>query len=82
MSWNAKRYTDRNRHHLIPRSPGGDNALSNLLLIRIDRHVYWHKIFGTATLEEVLELLTRMKRMKERQRYAVLPKMSGRNRAA
>ena len=56
----------RNRHHLIPRSRGGTDARSNLLMIREDRHELWHRLWGDRTLNEVLELLTRVKHMKER----------------
>lgn len=56
----------RNRHHLVPRSKGGDNSRSNLLMIREDRHQLWHKLWGNKTIDEVLDLLQRMKRMKEK----------------
>lgn len=62
-----------NRHHLTPRSrfrkgTSGDvkNTKQNLLTIKIDRHNYWHRIFGNRTLEEVIQLLHRLKRMKGR----------------
>lgn len=59
-----KHYPGRNRHHLVPRSRGGKKKLSNLLLMSIDRHDYWHKIFGNKTLDEVIALLQRIRRMK------------------
>lgn len=65
-----KRYPGRNRHHLVPKSRGGSNSLANILLLDIDRHMYWHKLFNLMTLEEVLELLQRVARMKARQRWA------------
>lgn len=72
MSWKAarhlKRYNGRNRHHLVPRSRNGENHVSNLLLIDIDKHYFWHRIFGLRTLEEVIEVLTRLKGWKEHQR--------------
>lgn len=64
MSWNAKRF--RNKHHLVPRSRGGRNDVANLLLIDYERHVYWHRVFGNMTISEVIELLLRVKRAKER----------------
>lgn len=72
MSWKAKRYQDRNRHHLTPRSRGGKNTPDNLLLINIEKHVYWHKIFKNKTLEEVIGILTRLQRMKERKCIALI----------
>jgi len=56
----------RNYHHLRPRSRGGDFSVKNLLLMDIERHKYWHIIFGNRTLEEVIILLKRIKRAKER----------------
>ncbi len=56
----------KNRHHLLPKSRGGGMESSNLLTIDIDRHIFWHKIFGNLSLEEVIELLIRLKRMKRR----------------
>ena len=61
--WEQKKH--RNYHHLIPRCRGGSDKPSNLLLIKADRHDLWHKIFGVRTLDEVIKLLLRLKRMKE-----------------
>lgn len=63
-----KRYRNRNRHHLVPKSRGGSAAPSNLLLIDIDRHRVWHKLFGNLTLEEVIRLLQRLQKCKAAQR--------------
>lgn len=60
----------RNLHHLVPRSRNGRNHISNLLLIDIERHEHWHKMFGNMTIDEVLSLLTRMARMKSRHQEA------------
>jgi hypothetical protein len=67
----AKRdYTARNKHHLTPRSRGGDESDENLFLLRLDRHFYWHKLFGNKTLEEVISILHRIHRAKGRCLYA------------
>lgn len=63
-----KRLEGRNRHHLIPRSRGGNNHPQNLLLIHIERHEAWHRLFHTMCLDEVIDLLVRMQRMKKAQR--------------
>jgi hypothetical protein len=71
MSWNAKRYRKkegRNKHHLTPVCRGGPTEDWNLLLIRLERHQLLHKIFGVQTLDETIELLTRLRRLKNRQR--------------
>jgi hypothetical protein len=39
-------------------------------LLKLDRHFYWHKLFGNKTLEEVISLLQRVHRAKGRCIYA------------
>lgn len=62
----------RNKHHLIPRSRMGSNDPWNLLLIRIERHNALHQIFGNRTLAEIIRILQRVQRHKERQRKTSL----------
>ncbi|RLA70037.1 MAG: hypothetical protein DRG30_09610 [Epsilonproteobacteria bacterium] len=65
-----RKYRDRrglNRHHLTPKSVGGSNAVQNLLRIYIYKHQEWHRIFKLLTLEQVIELLKRVKRAKDNQ---------------
>ena len=57
----------RNKHHLIPKSRGGGGSLNNLLLIDIEKHEAWHRIFKNATAQEVLDLLERVVRAKQNQ---------------
>jgi len=64
----GKRYRNRNRHHLVPRSRGGDLSASNLLLIDIDKHKVWHRLFGLLTLDEVILLLQRLQKCKKAQK--------------
>ena len=54
------------RHHLTPRSRGGNEAKSNLLRLKRKRHWYWHYVFKLLTLEEVIMLLVRVHRAKKR----------------
>lgn len=54
----------RNRHHMIPRSRHGSDSPWNLLLIHEDNHVWWHKVFGNRTFDEVIRLLIRVRRAK------------------
>lgn len=58
----------QNRHHLTPRSRGGQSIESNLLWIDIERHNAWHAIFGNKTLDEVIELLIRLRDSKSKQK--------------
>lgn len=62
-----KHLANRNLHHLVPRSRGGANDRQNLLLIDMDRHEAWHKLWGNRTIEEVLRLLTRVAEAKRHQ---------------
>ena len=58
----------RNRHHfLLPKSRGGGGSLNNLLLIDIEKHEAWHRLFKNATAQEVLDLLERVVRAKQNQ---------------
>lgn len=66
MSKKKKSPKGQNRHHLRPKSRGGKRTKENILNIKIDRHHYWHKVFGNMTLDEVIELLQRIKRAKGR----------------
>lgn len=58
----------RNRHHLTPKSRGGEGYRYNLLLIGMDRHEAWHRLWGNRTLAEVISLLKRVERAKGRLR--------------
>ena len=59
-------YPGRNFHHLINKINGGENSKDNLLLLKVKRHFYWHRLFGSKSLEEVIELLFRVHRAKGR----------------
>ena len=58
-----------NRHHLKPKSRGGQSTESNLLIIEIKRHNAWHTLWGNRTLDEVIALLQRLRTMKKSQRF-------------
>jgi hypothetical protein len=60
-----KHYQGRSYHHLIPKSRNGEYTPSNLLLMQVERHKIWHKLFGNRTLSEVINLLIRLKKLKE-----------------
>lgn len=48
------------KHHRLPRSRGGSNRNSNISLVRKDLHVAYHKLFGNATPDEIVEILNRV----------------------
>jgi hypothetical protein len=66
----CRKYPNRNRHHLFPKNRGGDDTPDNLLLLKINRHYFWHKLFGKRSFEEVILLLVRIHRAKGRCLYA------------
>jgi len=61
--------TGKNRHHLTPRSRGGENNPWNVLTIHVERHFYWHKVFGNRTLDEAIDILCRLRRAKGYQKH-------------
>ena len=61
----GKHYRYRNRHHLVARARGGRGQEWNLLLIQEERHELWHRIFGLRDLDEIIQLLIRLKRIKD-----------------
>jgi hypothetical protein len=63
-----KRSGKFNRHHLKPRSRGGDSLESNLLTMDTNRHDAWHLLFSNLTITEIIELLERVAKMKRRQK--------------
>ena len=63
-----KRHRGRDRHHLVNRVNGGNRHPSNLLLINIERHHAWHKLFRNLNLDQVIELLIRTRAAKNAQK--------------
>ena len=55
-------------HHLQPSSRGGEGIDSNLLNMDVYRHDAWHLLFKNSTLEEIIELLQRLKLIKTKQK--------------
>lgn len=62
------------RHHLSPQerykyglhTKWGKNSEENILMLWVERHRSWHELFGNLTLEEIIEVLQRVSRMKHR----------------
>jgi len=48
------------KHHRLPRSRGGSNRNSNISLVRKDLHVAYHRLFGNATPDEIVEILNKV----------------------
>ena len=65
-----RKFPGRNRHHFLKaKSRGGDKSMNNMLLMQIERHEAWHKLFGLMSAEEAVELLARAIRMKKHQKH-------------
>lgn len=64
-----KRAEFSDQHHLRPSSRGGASVDSNLILLDAYRHDAWHLLFKNLTLDEIIELLIRVKRAKEQKRF-------------
>ena len=62
-----KRNNHMNRHHLTNRCMGGTMSIHNILWLDIQRHHAWHELFKNLNLDEVIELLIRVKSAKENQ---------------
>ena len=58
------------RHHLLNRVNGGTYALNNILMLAPERHAQWHKLFKNDDPQYIIDVLTRMCRMKG---YALKP---------
>jgi hypothetical protein len=63
-------YKNRNYHHLTPRSrrraPYHGDRDYNVILLKVDKHVMLHQIFGNRTLEEIIKVLQRLAVRKHR----------------
>lgn len=63
-------------HHLQPRVRGGKDVKSNLLELDAYRHAAWHLLFKELTLDEVIDLLKRLKGIKKNQRLKFLEEIA------
>ena len=49
----------QSRHHIIPRSRGGDNSLENISRVHTKKHQAYHTMFDNRTPDEIVENLVR-----------------------
>lgn len=63
----------KSRHHIYPKSRHGDlkhyyshQELETTIKIYHEKHIQWHTLFGNMTIDEVIELLVRVKRLSKR----------------
>lgn len=45
------------KHHICPRSRGGDNSEENIAMVKQGLHRKYHELFNNRTPEEILEFL-------------------------
>lgn len=64
----SKRKNKLSRHHLLARSRGGDSNPYNILMLWRKKHDCWHTLFGNKTLDEIIEIMCRVRSIKARQR--------------
>ena len=60
-SW---RQQNQNRHHLLNKCRGGDFSPQNIIMLKVDKHNEWHRIFRNSDPEDIIRVLLRMCRMK------------------
>jgi len=65
-----------NEHHLVPKVCGGKANPQNLITLDISRHVCWHFLFGNLTIDEVIEMLERLKRCQKNRKGKIPHKRS------
>jgi hypothetical protein len=58
-------------HHDLAYAFGGPEEEWNLILLRIERHDLWHKIFKLRSVKEIIAVLERLQRMKDHQRFQI-----------
>ena len=49
----------QSKHHIIPRSRGGDSRLENIAYLNIKKHQAYHTMFDNRTPNEIVENLVR-----------------------
>jgi hypothetical protein len=60
-----KRANFNDYHHIvIPKSRGGETVFENMFRLNAYRHDAWHLLFKDLTLDEIVALLQRVKKIK------------------
>ena len=54
-----------NRHHWVNKSRGGKTSKKNISWLKVEKHRAWHILFKNLSLDEVIELLTRLRNIKQ-----------------
>jgi hypothetical protein len=51
------KYKHHSRHHIIPKSRGGDNGLENIAIVNSKEHQLYHHLFSNRKPEEIVNYL-------------------------
>lgn len=72
QKWEVHKFKEKagfkDRHHLKNCSKGGSTSKANLLKLDAYKHDAWHLLFENKNLDEVIDLLIRIKQIKTDQR--------------
>ena len=66
MSKKTKRKKKLTRHHILNRINQGTDEISNIIMLKCEKHQCWHNLFGNKDFREVAKLLLRADRMVKR----------------
>lgn len=68
MSPRDRKRKGQTQHHITNKCRGGTKEAWNILWIYKEKHFIWHKLFKNSDLDEAIELLRRVRRLKNRQK--------------
>lgn len=63
---NRRRF-NQNRHHNVAKSRGGSWKRKNIIWLDVDFHNELHRLFGNKSLKEIIAVLERLDKAKEKQ---------------
>lgn len=62
-----KKVSGMNRHHWLNKCQGGEWTVDNISYLHVERHDWWHRVFGNLSLDEAIAVLTRLRQIKSAQ---------------
>ena len=66
MGKKSRRKRKLTRHHNVNRINGGTDMLSNIIMLRNEKHQFWHAIFKNLSFKEAADILLRADKMMKR----------------
>jgi 5-methylcytosine-specific restriction endonuclease McrA len=49
------KYKHHSRHHIIPKSRGGNSSLENIAIVNSKKHQLYHNLFSNRRPEEIID---------------------------